>query len=175
MSPAPLISVLFVCMGNHCRSPTAHAVALATARELGVSSVLFDSAGTTSHHRGDPPHPLAVAEGSRRGYRVDHVGRLIHPDDFTRFDLIVAMDGQNMDDLRRLSGRTDQRIGVYRSVEAEQMQLLRRWDPFAMPGDEEVTDPWGHGAEAYVTMFDVIERSVRPMVEHLSWLLSEAS
>jgi protein-tyrosine phosphatase len=167
------ISVLFVCMGNHCRSPAAHAVAQQVAFEMGLANIVFDSAGTTGHHRGDHPHPLATAEGARRGYRVNHLGRLIHPDDFVRFDLIVAMDSSNIDDLRRLGGSIDQRTGFYRSVEPAQLQLLRRWDPYGMPGDEDVADPWGKGPDAYRAMYDVIERSVPPMVEHLAWLMSE--
>ncbi len=170
--PLP-ISVLFVCMGNHCRSPAAQAVAHKVAAERGVTDVVFDSAGTTGHHRGDHPHPLATAEGGRRGYRLNHLGRLIHPDDFARFDLIVAMDSSNIDDLRRLGGSIDQRTGAYRAVEPEQLQLLRRWDPYGMPGDEEVDDPWGKGADAYRSMFDVIERCIPPMIDHLAWLLSE--
>ncbi len=167
------ISVLFVCMGNHCRSPAAQAVAQHEAAKQGFRHVVFDSAGTTGHHRGDHPHPLAAAEGARRGYRVNHFGRLIHPDDFARFDLIVAMDSYNIDDLRRLGGSIDQRGGFYRTVEPQQLQLLRRWDPYGMPGDEEIADPWGKGPAAYREMFDVIERCIPPMVEHLAWLMSE--
>jgi protein-tyrosine phosphatase len=169
------ISVLFVCLGNHCRSPAALAVAQKVAAERGVTGVVLDAAGTTGHHRGDHPHPLATAEGARRGYRLNHLGRLIHPDDFARFDLIVAMDTSNIDDLRRLGGSIDQRTDSYRGVEPEQLQLLRRWDPYAMPGDEDVADPWGQGADAYRAMYDVIERSVPPMIEHLAWLLSETA
>ncbi|TPW12015.1 MAG: protein-tyrosine phosphatase [Acidimicrobiaceae bacterium] len=171
-TPSP-ISVLFVCLGNHCRSPAALAVANSVAQQRGVTSMSFDAAGTASHHRGDRPHPLSAAEGRRRGYEVNHVGRLIHPDDFARFDLIVAMDRSNVDDLRRLAGFDDQRTGVYRCVEPDQLQLLRRWDPHAMPGDEDLPDPWGKGADAYRTMYDVIERCVPALVEHLAWLASE--
>jgi protein-tyrosine phosphatase len=173
MAVPPPISVLFVCLGNHCRSPAAHAVAQHVAALRGDSSISFDSAGTSSHHRGDVPHPLSAAEGRRRGYKVNHPGRLIHPDDFGHFDLIVAMDRTNIDDLRHLAGLDDQRTGAYRHVEAEQFQLLRRWDPFAMPGDENLADPWGKGADAYRSMYDVIERSVPALVDHLLWLTSE--
>ena len=78
-----------------------------------------------------------------RGYHVDHFGRQIHPDDFAHFDLIIAMDRSNVDDLERLRGGVDNRSGAYREVEPVQMQLLRRWDPYAMPGDEDLADPWG--------------------------------
>lgn len=171
--PQP-IRVLFVCLGNHCRSPSAHAVATHVARQRGTEYVTFDSAATGRDHDGDLPHPLASHEGGLRGYHVNHVGRQIHPDDFARFDLIIAMDHNNSDDLQRLCGGEDSRSGSYGSVEPLQIQLLRRWDPFAMPGDEDLADPWGRAPSAYAEMFDVIERSIPPLIDHLEWLVSES-
>ena len=172
--PLPL-SVLFVSAGSYCRSPAALAIARQCASQLRVAPIDFDSAGTTSHHRGDLPHPLSSAEGRRRGYVVDHVSRLIHPDDFIGFDLIVCMDSMNLGDLRQLGGAIDQRRGFYRTLEPQQLQLVRRWDPYAMPGDEDLKDPWGGGPVAYSTMYDVLERSIPAMVEHLASLLTESA
>ena len=168
------LRVLFVCLGNHCRSPAALAVATAVARQRGTEYITFDSAGTGRDHIGDLPHPLASHEGGLRGYHVSHVGRQIHPDDFTHFDLIIAMDRDNASDLERLRGGEESRRSFYASVEPVQIQLLRRWDPFAMPGDEDLADPWGRPPAAYSEMFDVIERSVPPLIEHLEWLVSES-
>lgn len=173
----PTISVLFVCLGNHCRSPSAHAVANTMAAgndaSRSHSAIRFDSAGTSRAHSGDRPHPLAIAEGARRRYSVDHFGRQIHPDDFARFDLIVAMDRMNVDDLERMRGGVEQRVGHIATVEPIQVQLLRRWDPYAMPGDEDLPDPWGQPNTAYGTMFDVIERTMPLLLDHLAWLQSE--
>jgi protein-tyrosine phosphatase len=169
--PQP-IRVLFVCLGNHCRSPAAHAVAKRLTGLRGTQHVTFDSAATGREHVGDLPHPLASHEGGLRGYHLDHVGRQIHPDDFMRSDLIVAMDRDNASDLERLRGGEELRHGRYRSVEPVQIQLFRRWDPFAMPGDEDLVDPWGRPPSAYSEMFDVIERTVPPLIEHLEWLVS---
>jgi protein-tyrosine phosphatase len=168
------INVLFVCLGNHCRSPSALAVANHVSRQRGTEHVLFDSASTGRDHIGDLPHPLASHEGGLRGYSVTHVGRQIHPDDFVRFDLIIAMDHDNVSDLERLRGGEESRRGFYPSVEPVQIQLLRRWDPFAMPGDEDLADPWGRPPGAYADMFDVIERSIPPLIEHLDWLVIES-
>lgn len=168
------IHVLFVCLGNHCRSPSAHAVATSVARRRGTEYVTFDSAGTGRDHVGHLPHPLASHEGGLRGYHVSHIGRQIHPDDFAHFDLIIAMDSNNVSDLERLHGGEESRSGVLSSVEPSQIQLLRRWDPFAMPGDEQLVDPWGRPPTAYAEMFDVIERSIPPLIEHLEWLVSES-
>ena len=109
--PISAVSVLFVCLGNHCRSPAAHAVADAMmASDDALAGVgHFDSAGTSRAHVGDFPHPASAAEGRHRGYRVDHRARQVHPDDFALFDLIVAMDRNNVDDLERMRGGVDQR------------------------------------------------------------------
>ena len=109
-----------------------------------------------------------------RGYHVGHVARQIHPDDFERNDLIIAMDRDNVADLERLRGGEESRRGFYPSVEPVQIQLLRRWDPFAMPGDEDLADPWGRPPRSYAEMFDVLERSITPLIEHLEWLVSES-
>ena len=167
----PAVRVLFVCLGNHCRSPSAHAVAEAVL--AGRHFARFDSAGTGRSHVGHLPHPLATAEGGHRGYGLDHVGRTLHPDDFAEFDLIVAMDRMNVDDLERMRGGVDLRTSWYRTVEPVQVQLLRRWDPWAMPGDEDTPDPWGLGPNAYREMFDTVERSVPPLVAHLEALYRE--
>ena len=172
--PQP-IRVLFVCLANHRRSPAAHAVAQQLARRRGTKHVEFDSAGTGRSHVGERPHPLASHEGGLRGYHLNHIGRQIHPDDFDRCDLIIAMDRDNASDLGRLRGGEESRRSVYASVEPVQVQLLRRWDPFAMPGDEDLADLSGRAPRAYTEMFDVIERCVPPLIEHLEWLVSETS
>jgi protein-tyrosine phosphatase len=169
------IRVLFVGLGNHCRSPSAHAVAVHVARLRGTEHVSFDSASTGSDHVGALPNPLASHEGGLRGYHLAHVGRQIHPDDFAFCDLIIAMDLDSASELERLRGGEESRRGFYASVEPVQVQLLRRWDPFAMPGDEDLADPSGRPPRAYADMFDVIERSIPPLIEHLEWLVSESS
>ena len=171
IEPHRPVSVLFVCLGNHCRSPSAHAIAESMLN--GRRFARFDSAGTGRSHVGSSPHPLAMAEGAHRGYRVDHLGRQVHPDDFEQFDLILAMDRFNIDDLERMRGGVDMRSGPYVAVEPLQVQLLRRWDPFAMPGDEETPDPWGEGPQAYRNMFDLLERTMPTLLNHLEWLYRE--
>jgi protein-tyrosine phosphatase len=167
------LAVLFVCLGNHCRSPAAHTVA--ETFSAAVPNLLFDSAGTSRAHVGDLPHPLSVAEGRARGYDVNHRGRHISPDDFVRFDLIIAMDDNNINDLRRMAGRSDQRRGPIRELEPDQLQLLRRWDPYCRPDDLQLADPWGGGRDAYAAMYDVIERCVNPLIDHLADLARRVS
>jgi protein-tyrosine phosphatase len=97
-----MISVLFVCLGNICRSPLAEAAFRAEAERLGLD-VHIDSAGTGDWHSGHPPDPRAVAAAQRNGIDISHLrARQVRPEDFDRFDHIIALDRQNLRDLRRL-------------------------------------------------------------------------
>lgn len=96
--------VLFVCTGNICRSPTAEAVANAMAVRLGVAAhFAFDSAGIERYHVGEAPDSRAIARGRLRGYDLSPLrARRVAPQDFERFDLILAMDAGHFDELERL-------------------------------------------------------------------------
>jgi protein-tyrosine phosphatase len=95
-------SVLFVCLGNICRSPLAEAALREEAQRLGVE-VEIDSAGTGDWHVGGPPDPRAMAVAKRNGVDISHLrARLVTPEDFRRFDYVVALDAQNLANLRRL-------------------------------------------------------------------------
>lgn len=91
--------VLFVCLGNICRSPSAEGVL----RALAGAALEIDSAGTGAWHIGEPPCPQMVAAAARRGVDISGLrARQISRGDFGRFDLIIGMDGQNIDDIERL-------------------------------------------------------------------------
>jgi protein-tyrosine phosphatase len=95
-------SVLFVCLGNICRSPLAEAAFRREAERLGLD-VEIDSAGTGDWHIGCPPDPRATAVAARNGIDIAHLrARQVGPDDFRRFDHIVALDADNLRDLERL-------------------------------------------------------------------------
>ncbi|PWG01823.1 low molecular weight protein-tyrosine-phosphatase [Sphingosinicella humi] len=95
-------SVLFVCLGNICRSPLAEAAFKREAEALGLD-VEIDSAGTGDWHIGHPPDPRATSVAERNGVDITHLrARQVTPDDFRRFDHIVALDAQNLDDLERM-------------------------------------------------------------------------
>ena len=95
-------SVLFVCLGNICRSPLAEAAFRREAERLGIE-VEIDSAGTGDWHIGYPPDPRAAAVAARNGIDIsDLKARQVTPDDFRRFDHIVALDANNLRDLERL-------------------------------------------------------------------------
>ena len=97
-----MTSILFVCLGNICRSPLAEAAFRAEVERLGLD-VEVDSAGTGDWHRGHPPDRRAIAAAGRNGIDISHLrARQVRPEDFDRFDHIVALDRQNLRDLRRL-------------------------------------------------------------------------
>ena len=100
--PTARLNVLMVCMGNICRSPMAEGVLRAKLARAGLAeAVAVDSAGTHGMHRGNPPDPRAQALAARRGYRLDGLkSRPVVAADFERFDLLLAMDRQNLDALR---------------------------------------------------------------------------
>jgi protein-tyrosine phosphatase len=97
-----MVSVLFVCLGNICRSPLAEAAFRAEAERLGLD-VEIDSAGTGDWHIGYPPDRRAAAVAARNGIDISHLrARQVGPEDFRRFDYIVALDADNLADLRRM-------------------------------------------------------------------------
>jgi protein-tyrosine phosphatase len=102
MSAARPPRLLFVCLGNICRSPLAEAAMKAAAERFGIT-VEVDSAGTGDWHVGRPPDPRAIATAARHGIDIrDLRGRQVRPDDFARFDRVIALDAKNLADLSRL-------------------------------------------------------------------------
>jgi protein-tyrosine phosphatase len=112
-SPAATRRVLFVCMGNICRSPAAEIILRHQAELAGrAEDVLVDSAGTIGHHAGSPPDPRMAEILRERGFTVSGSARQIQPDDLRHYDLIVTMDESNHADVLRLdpSGQTHAKI-----------------------------------------------------------------
>ncbi|MBX9886128.1 MAG: low molecular weight phosphotyrosine protein phosphatase [Novosphingobium sp.] len=149
----PLVSqpsVLFVCLGNICRSPLAEAALRAEAVAAGLA-VSVDSAGTGGWHAGDPPDPRAIAEAARHGIDIAaYRARQVRREDSQRFGHIFALDQQNLRDLKRiepkgLMGRSTARISLLMDI---------------VPGREgtAVIDPYGGSAEDFAqTWADVLD------------------
>lgn len=149
------MNILAVCLGNICRSPAAEAAIKATAQEAGLE-VEVDSAGTGSWHIGDPPHPESVAAGARFGLEIDGRARKFNPIDFERFDMILAMDQSNMNDL----------IAMAPNKEAQaKIRLFRTFDPSTT--ETEIPDPWGGPIEGYDETIRMVTAAARGLVDHL--------
>src|SRR6516162_10951415 len=149
--------ILFVCLGNICRSPTAEAVVRAlAAREAPELGLEVDSAGTAGYHVGEPPDPRMRAAAARRGYNLNALrARVVEPRDFERFDLILAMDRENLAVLQR------------RAPE-QARERVRLFLEFAPDGDlEEVPDPYYGGPNGFEEVLDLVEATARELLSYL--------
>lgn len=146
-SPAPRLSVLMVCMGNICRSPMAEGVLRGMLARSGLAdAVRVDSAGTHGWHRGAPPDPRAVAQARARGWPMEGLkSRPVQDEDYSRFDLLLAMDEDNLAHLReRCPAPLADRVG-----------LLLDHAPWL--GTREVPDPYYSSVAAFDQALDLIE------------------
>lgn len=149
--------VCFVCLGNICRSPTAEAVFTKFVRDAALESqFVIDSAGTASYHAGELADARSRAAAERRGYSIQHRARQFQRSDFDEFDLVCAMDTDNLEGLLRLA----------RSPEAKQkIRLLRSFDATAADGAT-VPDPYYGGERGFDEVIDICERACRGLLEH---------
>jgi protein-tyrosine phosphatase len=126
--------------------------------EAGLSDrIEVDSAGTGSWHVGEPPDRRAAEEARARGLVMDGRARQFGPDDFGRFDLILAMDGENLADLRAMAPDAGA---------AAKVRLLREFDPRA-GGDRAVPDPYYGGPDGFAIVFDMVDAACRGLLGHL--------
>ncbi len=157
MDNSGTICILFVCMGNICRSPTAEGVFRHFVNAAGAADrIEVDSAGTHAYHVGEPPDRRAVAAAERRGMSLaDIYARRVCDDDFEKFDYIIAMDEDNQ--MRLL----DQSPVEHRSK-------VHLFLSFADVGETEVPDPYYGGAAGFERVLDLVEEASRGLLETLS-------
>lgn len=149
--------LLFVCMGNICRSPTAEAVFREVLRMEGQGlEVHVDSAGTHGYHVGEPPDARAIAAARRRGYRMDDLrARRVEAVDFERFDLLLAMDEDNLAFLHRIAP----------AGQRERARLLLDFAPAA--GRRDVPDPYYGGEAGFEEVLDLVEEAARGLLDEI--------
>jgi protein-tyrosine phosphatase len=141
--------LLFVCLGNICRSPTAEGVMRALVRSAGLEDrVHVDSAGTGSWHVGSGPDERAAAAAEERGIALAGRARQVRREDLSDFDLLLAMDRSNLEALQALAGSEEERSRV---------RLLREFDPAAAAsGDLDVPDPYYGAANGFEEVLDLV-------------------
>ncbi len=152
-----MVRVLFVCLGNICRSPTAEGVLRTLVRARGLESEIeIDSAGTHAYHVGQPPDPRACAAAARRGIELHGLrARQTRIEDFHAFDYILCMDHENRAHLEQLAP-------------TEYVHKIRLYMEFARAGEElEVPDPYYGGSKGFEQVLDMLEEAAAGLLEHL--------
>jgi protein-tyrosine phosphatase len=152
--------ILFVCMGNICRSPTAEGVMRGLLRDAGLEgAVEIESAGTGGWHAGEPPDARAAEAAGRRGVVLEGAARQVIRADFEAFDLLVAMDRENLRELLALAPDEEA---------AEKVRLLREFDPAsADAGDLDVPDPYYGGERGFERVLDLVDAACRGLLTEL--------
>jgi len=152
------IRVLFVCLGNICRSPLAEAVFRHRVEERGWTDRFeIDSAGTSGWHRGAPPDSRSAEVARRRGIEVAGASRKVVAADLRRFHYVIAMDEENLDALRELQASAGG---------TAQVRRLREFEPRAASLD--VPDPYYGGARGFEEVHDIVERACAGLLAHIA-------
>ena len=152
------IKILFVCLGNICRSPSAEGIMKKLVAEAGLEDAFeIDSAGLIGYHEGELPDQRMRSHASRRGYVLDSRSRPVRPDDFDKFDYIIGMDDRNCDELQRLAPDLESKNKVHRMVEYSRQY-----------SHDHVPDPYYGGASGFELVLDLLEDACAGLLETIS-------
>ncbi|MCM1319909.1 MAG: low molecular weight phosphotyrosine protein phosphatase [Muribaculaceae bacterium] len=148
--------ILFVCLGNICRSPAAQGVMQQMVDDAGLTDKYFlDSAGTYAGHAGELPDKRMRIHAARRGYNLTHRSRPVHPSDFDDFDIIVAMDDSNYENLRRLAPTVEDEKKIVRMIDYCHQH----------PYYYSVPDPYYEGASGFELVLDLLEDACKGLLD----------
>ncbi len=151
-------ALLFVCLGNICRSPTAEGIMQHLVKEQGYSDYFYiDSAGTAAYHIGEPANSKSQTTANKHGVQLHSRGRQFVEADFNSFDLILAMDIENFKNVRSLDNGNDYSRKVF---------MMRSFDPD--PGDLNVPDPYYGGMDGFELVYKVLHRSCENLLTKLT-------
>ena len=152
-----MILILFVCMGNICRSPSAEAVMNSIIEKEGLSDkIRCDSAGTISYHVGETADERMIRHASKRGYDLTSIARQVQHMDLEQFDYIIAMDDENLDNLLSLD-----REGKYKNKISKMTDYSRNYDA------NEVPDPYYGGPQGFEYVLDLLEDACAGLLDHI--------
>jgi protein-tyrosine phosphatase len=153
-----MINVLFVCLGNICRSPLAEGIFNQLVSKEGVESFISsDSAGTSRWHIGEPPDTRSIQIAEKHGVNLDHLGRQITKKDLDKFDYILAMDNENFEEIQRLEN-PDQ-------IHKARVFLMRDFDHQQSGAD--IPDPYYGGQNGFQVVYDMLEESLLNFLEYI--------
>jgi low molecular weight protein-tyrosine phosphatase len=157
------VSVLFVCMGNICRSPTGEGVFQYYVEDKGhADKIHIDSAGTIAYHEGEPADARMREAAAKRNYQLESIARKVIPQDIETFDLIIAMDHDNLYELEAMAGGAKQHIRLLGSF----------LDGHSDDTAPSVPDPYYGGAAGFEQVLDMIEAACPNMLSHCLEVLS---
>jgi len=152
-----VVQVLFVCLGNICRSPTAHGVFQKMSENAGLGQIIqVDSAGTAAYHVGSPPDKRSVKAAASRGYELNYIrARKVDDSDFSLFDYLLAMDNENLLELEhRCPAKYQHKIQLFLN--------------YGTLGEKQVPDPYyGEGAGFYHVL-DLVEDAAQGLLEYIT-------
>ncbi len=150
------VKVLFVCLGNICRSPLAEGVFKKKVEEKGLADRFFiDSCGTSNYHIGEQPDRRTVKNALTNGVRLNHQGRQFTVQDYNDFDYIVAMDSSNLRNIEMLRPKGNDR----------QIKLMRSFDEAGL--NKDVPDPYYGGERGFQEVFDIIDCSAQGLLDFI--------
>lgn len=154
--------VCFVCLGNICRSPTAEGLFIHKVKEAGLESYFFiDSAGTAAYHTGENANARSQSTANAHGVHLPSIARQFDYADLEEFDLILAMDSANLNNLEDMD-----RKGRF----SEKIYLMREFDP--TPEDGEVPDPYYGGQQGFENVFTMLDRSCQKLFDELKTMIT---
>lgn len=157
--------MLFVCLGNICRSPTAEAVFRHSVEKRGLGSKFkIDSAGTINYHEGEPADARMKAAAIRRGVKLTSISRPICPSDFEEFDLILAMDKKNKEDILKAHKMWDSKQALPLKSDEKVKMICEYCKKFE---ETEVPDPYYGGAAGFEKVLDLLEDACESLLDSI--------
>lgn len=151
-----MVKILFVCLGNICRSPLAESIFAHKVAQRGHQGLfLADSCGTSNYNIGSAPDPRTIRNAMANGVQMDHIARQLKASDFENFDKILVMDKQNL----------GQALSMSHDKHRAKIAMIRTFDPL---GSGDVPDPYYGGDHGFQEVFEILDRSIEELVAQLA-------